>query len=135
MKMVMDKIDEHGWTVVGTITPLGVPFAYTVGLTFHRIPELYLDCATTGLSSDEAPHLLNALAVLHREAGGLKPGPMFPVGEHLVMLIEQRDMTPLAMARAIFGDGVPAHPTALSVEIVRFRGDDRAGDADKVPAP
>lgn len=121
LKMVMDSIDENGWSVIGTTNPLGVPFAYTVGLTFYRAPELYLDCATTGVAIPEAHGLLNALATLQRDVGPLKPGRMLPVGARVVLLIEQKDLTPLVMVRHIFGDGVPVPPTALSVEIVERR--------------
>lgn len=122
LKMVMDKIDQFGWTVVGTTNPIGVPYVYTVGLTFDRIPELYLDCSTTGLGVHEAHSLINELAVIHRDAGGLRPGPPFVVGTHPLMLIEQRDMQPLAFARVLFSDGRPQHATALSVELIRFPG-------------
>jgi hypothetical protein len=63
------KIAQHGWTVVGVFpTPEdpGVPFAYTVGLSGKRLPEL----AIYGLPVQVGPQVLNAVARQMVSAGG-----------------------------------------------------------------
>lgn len=70
-------IDRKGWAVTG-VPDAASPFAYTVGLTRHRHPELGM----IGLPVDTAHGLLNTLA--GRVFDGAQYTPGWRIGDLLV---------------------------------------------------
>lgn len=101
---VRGLIAEHGWAVQGvfpTTDAPGVPFAYTVGLTAQRLPELVI----YGLAPAAAHPILNIAATRMRDEGPLTPGE--PVSRVIdgfdVAVREVSDPTDLAMARRFYG--------------------------------
>lgn len=107
----MKTIEEHGWAVFGIESNPG--FAYTVGLTFHRVPELHI----AGLDVDHATRILNTLARRQVDSGlpfeaGQATTPVDGMALRLDKLWNLKD---LVMVRKLFGDNKPARPTALTV--------------------
>lgn len=68
------KILSHGWAVQ-YVEDDRAPFAYTIGLTRHGLPELLV----TGVSPERALHLLNDVAL------SAVPGNPRTPGEQLVL--------------------------------------------------
>ena len=100
-----DTIDEHGWAVQYVESDRR-PFAYTIGLSRWRQPELVV----TGVSSRRAVRLLNRVGRMVVAGDPLAPGRQFtiPVGPLVeVVEVDQPDAH-LIFAAAIFGPRVTA---------------------------
>jgi hypothetical protein len=77
-------IRVHGWAVQG-VEDDRLPFAYTIGLHDHGLPELLV----TGLSPQQAACLLNDVAAAAVGGRVLKPGAHIAVGDGpLVEIVE-----------------------------------------------
>jgi hypothetical protein len=96
---VRGLITRFGWAVQGVERDkMHPPWAYTVGLTARRKPELVVTGMTlaeaTGLLNDVAAHLMHAAAPAPGEQIPLRGGPLFEIvrveqpAAHLVMAVE-----------------------------------------------
>jgi hypothetical protein len=113
VRRLMHLIDTEGWAVIGTSKGGLVPIAYTLGLTFLRVPELYVE----GLDIETATLVLNDLAARQRKAGSFDPGQLTQAGGRMVRLIERPDLANMPYVRMFFGDGKPIPPRALAVQL------------------
>lgn len=103
-------IDRHGWAVVGVAptTPGGsVPFAYTVGLTAQKLPELALyglgDATNSAVILNTVAQQMVDGAVLH---GGERVTGVL-AGDLELAVIDMGDTSDLTAVRRFYGD-VPA---------------------------
>lgn len=70
-----EMIASAGWAVIATATVSDdLPFAYTVGLTTHGLPELVI----TGLEAAVTHQLLNTAAAMARAGAPLTHGQRLP---------------------------------------------------------
>ncbi|WP_024794114.1 DUF4262 domain-containing protein [Tomitella biformata] len=82
---MLDKIAKHGWAVQGVFGDAeteAAPFAYTVGLTAKRLPELVIYGLDVGL----AGNIVNSAATQMIERGE------FAAGQEVGRLIKRFDM-------------------------------------------
>ncbi|WIX82147.1 DUF4262 domain-containing protein [Amycolatopsis carbonis] len=71
---ILDRVQEYGWCVQGVLgTGPRPPWAYTVGLTAHGLPELVV----TGLPPHASILLLGAAAERSFGSGPPRPGEVF----------------------------------------------------------
>lgn len=113
VRRLMYLIDTEGWAVIGAEKGGLVPIAYTVGLTFLRVPELYVE----GLGIETATLVLNDLAERQRQAGSFDPGQLTQAGGRMVRLVERPELTNMTYVQMFFGDGKPVPPRALTVQL------------------
>jgi hypothetical protein len=106
IRHLMHLIDTEGWAVVGTNKGGLVPCAYTVGLAFLPVPELYGE----GLGIEMATVVLNDLADRQRKAGAFEPGQLTEAGGRPLRLVDRPDLADLPYVRLFFSDGKPALP-------------------------
>jgi hypothetical protein len=99
LRYMSDLIARYGWAVQGVERDrIHPPWAYTVGLTPHGMPELVVTglplARATGLLNNVAAHVLHAAAARPGEQVPLRGGPVIEVVEvaepaaHLVIAIE-----------------------------------------------
>jgi hypothetical protein len=110
-----ETIGEHGWAVQ-YVEDDRRPFAYTIGLSRLRLPELLV----TGVSSRRAARLLNRVARMVVSGDPLAPGKQItlPAGPLVEAVYVTHPDAHLSFAVAIFGPGV----TALQLVWVDERG-------------
>ncbi|MBB4688643.1 DUF4262 domain-containing protein [Amycolatopsis jiangsuensis] len=76
---VLDRIREYGWCVQGVLgTGVRPPWAYTLGLTAHGLPELVV----TGLPPHPSAVLLSAAAERTLTTGPPEPGARLSLPGH-----------------------------------------------------
>lgn len=110
-RQVMDTIDRNGWAVIVAPDSDGLIHGYTVGLTFHRVPELHVQ----GVRPEKTHETLNSLAERHIKGDPFTAGQLTQAAGRHVKLEAMPDLGPLNMVRALFGDNDPVPPTALNV--------------------
>lgn len=91
---------RHGWAVQ-YVESTRVPFAYTLGLTRHDLPELLV----TGVSPQRAARLLNGVARKSVGRGAPVPGTQFtvPSGPLIEIVEVEHPDAHLNFAVAFFG--------------------------------
>lgn len=107
---IMRTIDDHGWAIIGTMSPEGKPITYTVGLTFLHAPELFID----SMGIMEAHPIIEELAQRTRDGGPYEKDQVTQVNNHTVTLKEY-DLSEMFLVKTLFGDNDPVAPTALAV--------------------
>jgi hypothetical protein len=80
------SIRIHGW-VVQSVDDDRLPFAYTIGLHDHGLPELLV----TGLPQENAARLLNDVAVAAVGGRAFEPGAHIAVGDGPLLEIVEVD--------------------------------------------
>lgn len=108
---VVPMIDRFGWMIQGVFPTADdpdsiVPFAYTIGLAAHGIPELVV----SGLPGDAAGAILNHVAPKHRDRA-LKAGDTVDVGGQDTLHVLDAPLAEIQQARNLYGD----HVTALQL--------------------
>lgn len=101
-----ETVDRHGWAVQ-YVESDRAPFAYTIGLHEHGLPELLV----TGLLPQPAARLLNGVAAYLMDGGGpLLPGELIsaPTGPPLMVVQVDHPDAHLKFAVAICGPAVQA---------------------------
>jgi hypothetical protein len=107
---LQSMIDEHGWAVIGvypTVHDDGVPFAYTVGLTAKKLPEL----AIYGLGDPvNSAVILNTVAQRMIDRGELRGGERLEgvLAEGFTLaVLDMGDVSDLTAVQRFYG-GIPA---------------------------
>ncbi|TPG29724.1 DUF4262 domain-containing protein [Mycolicibacterium hodleri] len=105
LTLLRGKILDHGW-VVQCVEDKRRPFAYTIGLHYHGLPELLV----TGLPPKRARWLLNTFA--KRALTGRQSGPgdqvSLPAGTRLELVEVEHPDAHMGMAIAIEGTDLTA---------------------------
>ena len=105
LDVLRGKMLRRGWTVQ-YVERVRVPFAYTVGLTNHTLPELLV----TGISPHRAVELLDTVAQLSVDDGAPTPGDQItlPTGRLVEVVEVECPDAHLYSAIGLFGPGVRA---------------------------
>lgn len=105
LELLRRKILKRGWTVQ-YVEDDRRPFAYTVGLTRHELPELLM----TGVSPQRALRILSGVARQSLRAGPPTPGSRIslPIAPPLEVVEVEHPDAHLYMAMNIFDGGVTA---------------------------
>lgn len=91
-------IDQHGWAVQGVQRDrIHPPWAYTVGLTPRRLPELVV----TGMPLAAATELLNESAHHVQHSGPLRPGQQIQLVDGPLIEIVEMSHPELRLATAV----------------------------------
>ncbi|MET9260455.1 DUF4262 domain-containing protein [Amycolatopsis sp. NPDC004079] len=106
-------IDRAGWAVIVVAHDDGSRFAYTVGLTLKRLPELCLSCPAT----EQGVSMLNDLAERQIRVGGFDPGQVTEAAGRPVRLDRCADLEPMILVRELC-DGSTTAPTALAATVL-----------------
>ena len=103
---VREIIDRNGWMVQGVNgTRLHAPWAYTVGLTDHGLPELVV----TGRRLASAGSILNGVADHTLREGQIRPGEVMHLGDlHLEAVGLPHPEAHLFTAEAVYGPQLTA---------------------------
>lgn len=113
LQEIMGTIDRCGWAIIGTAKEDGTPFSYTAGLTFLRVPELYIENQDYMI----AGRILNKLASRQKEAGAFDKDQVTQVDEYEVKLVDRESVAGMNVVKGLFGDNDPVPPTALTVVV------------------
>ncbi|MGW4486394.1 DUF4262 domain-containing protein [Amycolatopsis sp. NPDC004368] len=116
---IIDRIEEFGWCVQGVLgTGSRPPWAYTVGLTAHGLPELVV----TGLPPHPAVLVLSALADRSFASGPPHPGEVFSLRglPSIEVVALTSPATHLSIAASLYGSDVRALQLVHADEAGRF---------------
>lgn len=111
LQEILKTIDKCGWAIIGTAKEDGTPFSYTAGLTFLRVPELYIENQDYIVAS----RILNELASRQQKAGAFDKNQVTQVDEYKVKLVVRESISGMNVVKGLFGDNDPVPPTALNV--------------------
>lgn len=102
---IRELVDKHGWAVQYVESERS-PFAYTVGLHEHGLPELLV----TGLPPQRTAYLLNNVAAYLMKGGRPIPGELMatPDGPPLEFVQVQQPDAHLYVAVTLYGPDVKA---------------------------
>ncbi|MFI5608861.1 DUF4262 domain-containing protein [Amycolatopsis sp. NPDC051903] len=116
---ILARIEEYGWCVQGVLgTDSRPPWAYTVGLTAHGLPELLV----AGLPPQPAEALLTAVAERAIGAGPPRPGEVFSLrGLPAVEIVALAEPSAhLLVAVSLYGKEIRALQLVHADEAGRF---------------
>jgi len=105
LELIYEKVKENGWTAI-FIQDDRTPFAYTIGLHEHGLPELLV----AGMPPERANLVLNTVAEYIRRGGRPVPGERMLIdGELLLDFVQvQHPMAHLKFAFSIYGPDMRA---------------------------
>ena len=105
LELIYEKVKENGWTAI-FIQDDRTPFAYTIGLHEHGLPELLV----AGMPPERANLVLNTVAEYIRRGGRPVPGERMLIGGELLLdfVQVQHPMAHLKFAFSIYGPDMRA---------------------------
>jgi hypothetical protein len=105
LEIIRETVRNHGWAVQFVESEI-TPYAYTVGLHEHGLPELLV----TGLAPEPAVHMLNSVADYLVGGGRPVAGDWISIGDELMVMVVQVEHPEAHMniAIAIYGEEVRA---------------------------